>query len=131
MSMLKGLATGLVLGSLYTWAYMDDGMSAVGALTFGIFAGLGLVFVLRSAAEYLDIVEFDRAERGSVQVDRDAEFIAHARSDIPKLLDEIERLKKQLDSVYEHGVYARPKVHPKLGTYTLNLSDRSEERNND
>jgi hypothetical protein len=38
---------------------------------------------------------------GSPPNDEDAEFIAHAREDVPKLLAEIERLRKQFDYITE------------------------------
>lgn len=38
---------------------------------------------------------------GGVLVEADAEFIAHAREDIPKLLAEVERLRKELADIEE------------------------------
>ena len=43
------------------------------------------------------ICRLDDFMRDASQVDDDARFIAHARTDIPRLLDEVERLREERD----------------------------------
>ena len=43
-------------------------------------------------------------EIGGMGTEKDAEFIAHAPDDLAALLDEVERLRGQIDAVREHHV---------------------------
>ena len=47
------------------------------------------------------ICTLDDFMRDASQVDDDARFIAHARTDIPRLLDEVERLREERDRYRE------------------------------
>jgi hypothetical protein len=51
--------------------------------------GYGLGVIWGSLAEYEDNAE------------NNAEFIAHAREDVPALVDEVERLRSQLDALWD------------------------------
>lgn len=46
----------------------------------------------------------------------DAEFIAHAREDIPKLMDEVERLKQDLDKTAKHCSFLNDELNNTLET---------------
>ncbi|WP_199770748.1 hypothetical protein [Brevibacillus laterosporus] len=43
---------------------------------------------------------YDKLDRSLIHREEDAEFIAHAREDIPKLLAEIERLRCETGEIY-------------------------------
>ena len=64
-------------------------------------------FIMTGISENEDIWSEGRGTdielMGATQVDQD--FIANARQDVPKLLDEIERLKKEINNLKESKKY--------------------------
>lgn len=69
-----------------------------------------------NASNFGCIVTFDEDMIcGEVERDSDAEFIAHARQDIPQLVKEVERLQSELVSAIEHADY-RIKYSGQLST---------------
>lgn len=40
----------------------------------------------------------------------DAEFVTHAREDVPALVAEVERLRKALQTIAEHNIFTTPQI---------------------
>lgn len=58
----------------------------------------------------------------------DADFIAHARTDIPKLLDEVERLRKQLKRIADCTIFSADAAEEMANQARLVLGDHHEAR---
>ena len=61
------------------------------------FIGMTQIEVERAGIEYSQWRYFDFESPQQKQIHADAEFIAHAREDVPFLLNEIKRLNKMID----------------------------------
>lgn len=53
-------------------------------------------------------------EAGGVQRIGDAEFVAHARDDIPLLLAEVDRLQAKIADAWDEGFKARDEYYPEF-----------------